>query len=178
MSTDPLTGRQPISAPPARGRPRRAVSVLAGTLILLLATAVPARAGIARTLDCPAPSWVKVAQSNSAGQVNHSNAAYSVSPGGTVELHYSQPALRYVSHFGDVRPNTRATFDFYEVNSGTLITSHTTYPARGNGVIHQEPEVTPVSVPPGVVLSIQATFTDECGAGLVSLHLGYLSMLA
>ncbi|MFC6085632.1 hypothetical protein [Sphaerisporangium aureirubrum] len=178
MSSDHLTRSPLISTLLAPGRLRTAVAVLAGTLLLLLFTAAPAGAMPLRALDCPAPSWVKVAQSNSAGSVNHSNSAVSLSPGGTVELRYSQPSTRYVSHFGDIRPSTRATFNFYEINSGTLIYSHTTWPSRNNGVIHQEYEVSPINVPPGVVLTIWTTFNDECGAGLIDMHLGYLSMIA
>ncbi|GII60835.1 hypothetical protein Skr01_09200 [Sphaerisporangium krabiense] len=59
----------------------------------------------------------------------------SIDPGGTLEPHYSRPALRYVSHFGGVRPDTRAAFDFCDVNSGALVSSRTITGECGAGPV-------------------------------------------
>jgi hypothetical protein len=143
----------------------------------LLVTPAVAQAEGASVADCPAPSWIKSVQSDVSGVVNHGNEANSQNPGGTILINISDPAHRYVSHLGDVRPGSRATFEYFDQN-GLLLASHTTQPARGNGVIHQEPEVRAVNFGPGTHLTVYGTFTDECGSGVITMFLGYLDVVA
>jgi hypothetical protein len=150
---------------------------VAMAMAALLAAPAVAQAEGSSVPDCPAPSWIKSVQSDANGVVNHGNEANSQNPGGTIVIHISDPAHRYVSHLGDVQPGSRATFEYFDQN-GLSLASHTTQPARSNGVIHQEPEVRQVNFGPGTHLTVYGTFTDECGRGDVTMFLGYLDVVA
>lgn len=157
---------------------RRLLAVVLGTVLTSTAlTPAAAQAAQRSVQNCPPnPSWIAVAQANAAGAVQHGNKIDSNNPGGTVVINVRESDWRYVSHFGDVEPGTRAIFEYYNQRD-ELVRRHTTAFSRDNGVIHQEPEVRDLPWAPGTTLRVFAFWTDECDDNGRGIFLGYVNIV-
>jgi hypothetical protein len=145
--------------------PRRlALLTLALSLLLAGLGASPAFA------NCPTPSWVQV--------VANSGRLDSRYPNVVAVLWTAD-----VTHWGDVKPGTRATFDYdsYDATTGRYLETrrYVTQAARGNGIIPHEfgyrrlsDLVNVFSV--GGLVEVRYSFTDECGRGTVVGAMGFI----
>ncbi|WP_283137172.1 hypothetical protein [Rhizohabitans arisaemae] len=156
-------------------RPRSAALIAALALAFTVLAPGAAQAAPAKALDCPTPSWGKMAQMF-LGNVIHTNAVNSQAPGGTLYLNSANGYTMKLTHTGDVRPRTRAVFDYIDPATGNLVDRHITNPSRSNGVIHHEPEEVQLFFPAGTVLDLYGSFEDECGAGYQRILLGQLQV--
>ncbi|WP_132122525.1 hypothetical protein [Actinocrispum wychmicini] len=146
-------------------------------MLTLVAATVTQGTASASVADCPAPSWIRVIQSNSNGSfTDQGNQVNSYEPGRTLTISISNPGLRYAAHTGDVKPRTNALFEYFD-QFGNREFLHQTQLSRANGVIHHEPEVRSIPFGPGAHLTIYGTYTDECGLGTRTVFLGYMDVV-
>jgi hypothetical protein len=150
--------------------------LLTATVMTLTPGAASASPSTARA--CGQASYVSMIRTFGAdGQIlDLSNYLNSFSPGRQILLQAGVFDGRFVTHTGVVAPNTSARFDYYHPTLG-LVWSHTTAKSRGNCVIHHEPEVDFINLPPFLgPLTVYATYTPD-SAAQTTIFLGYVTII-
>ncbi len=156
---------------------RRIVSVVISAVLAAAFAPAVARAAGPSIQDCPWPSFVRVVESNEDGNTYPwSQYLDSRAPGRTIFLSPHDPALRWVTHLGDVKPDTNAYFVYFDDSNGWVLLDHETRRSRDNGVIHQEGEAHRLDRVVGRRAIVRAAWTDECSNTVRDEFLGYVQI--
>jgi hypothetical protein len=144
------------------------------SLMIAATTLVPGTSSILLA-DCPTPSFVIVAERNCPSCTVEQTVDSRI-PGLTIHLDWTAILQeRQVFHGGDVTPGTQAVFNYVNVATG-VGSQYVTAAARPNGVIHHETEERFFVGQAGDSWEVEATWIDECGAGLQEHSIGFVTM--